>query len=61
MTPPVEACRSCGAPIVWEQTQNHKPCPYDALVEEGEVLVLDQSHFKSCPDAQAWSKKGQPQ
>jgi hypothetical protein len=45
-------CRSCGAVIIWGKTPNGKSCPFD--------LATGESHFKTCPQAAGWSKKGKP-
>jgi hypothetical protein len=44
-----QRCRSCGAPVEWRKTPAGKWCPYDA--------GTDTSHFQTCPQAKAWSKK----
>ena len=53
--PPVhiEACRSCGAPVVWEKTRNGKYCPFN--VADGQPA--EESHFKTCPQARGWSRR----
>ena len=43
----VTACKSCGAPIRWQQTKGGKPTPID---ESGEP------HWASCPQAELWRK-----
>lgn len=48
----VSKCRSCGAPVIWGQTDSGKNCPFDR--ETGE------SHFRTCPEASKWSKKRSP-
>ena len=55
-------CRSCGADIVWIETAKGKSHPCDpglktVLTPEGIFLKGNESHFKSCPDADLWRKK----
>lgn len=45
-------CRSCNASIVWGTTKNGKICPLD--------YSTGQSHFKTCPQANSWSKPKLP-
>ena len=49
----IDACRSCGAQVYWGETKNGKLCPYNIV--DGEATT--ESHFGSCPQATAWSKK----
>lgn len=60
-------CRSCGARIVWAETENGKRMPIDAKPEKRLVLIIDPpspgttplvdvrdtyvSHFATCPNA----------
>lgn len=59
------SCRSCKAPIVWLQTEAGKKIPVDADSAEPSDALFDSkrhvSHFKTCPNASAHSKKGKPQ
>ena len=50
----VERCRSCQQPVVWRKTALGKWCPYDY---DEQTQTVGESHFRSCPQAQAWSKK----
>lgn len=50
----VSHCRSCGAAIWWGETRTGKLCPFDIVNDE----PTQESHFKTCTDAQRWSKKG---
>jgi len=52
-------CRSCGADIIWQQTQKSKNIPCDPKIlkivtDEGEVVSGRSSHFASCPHADEW-------
>ena len=56
-------CRSCGAEIVWLQTNSGKRIPVDAeTCPDGEAERLYQpehghvSHFATCPQAGKWRK-----
>jgi hypothetical protein len=50
---PIVDCRSCGAPIVWVRTVAGYRMPVNAAPGE-----LDgESHFATCPHADAWRKK----
>ena len=44
----MSACRSCGAPIVWD-TLAGRAHPFN---EDGKT-----SHFSTCPQAEAWRPK----
>ena len=48
----VSTCRSCGAEIAWKE-RNGKRHPYDVVNGQ----PTDQSHFRSCPDADQWRTK----
>lgn len=53
----VEACRSCGASIVWSKTAAGKPVPLSlALVEERGGSRVTKTHFVDCPDGRGWKK-----
>jgi hypothetical protein len=41
-------CKSCLAPIAWEQTKKGAIVPIS--------LATGESHFKDCIDAKTWSK-----
>jgi len=53
MTPSSDACRSCGAPIVWAVTgEKRRRIPLDAVpVADGNVELLDMAHPRSVGDA----------
>lgn len=64
--PDVKACRSCGRPIVWEETFRGARVPLDHPPErryvkndEGKMVLVDTwlSHFATCPRATDWRKK----
>ena len=66
-------CRSCGRDVAWARTVTGRRMPVDArpaavytLREQGIELFADRalpderihiSHFSSCPNAGAWSRK----
>lgn len=65
-------CKSCGAPIVWGETQSGKKMPLDTKMEQryvfkqdigypsGDAIVLVNtytSHFATCPNAAKHRKK----
>lgn len=70
----VDNCRSCGRSIFWVMDQNGVRFPVDSvraaayrfvgvdLDTNNTVVKLDEpyyiSHFKTCPDASSWGKKG---
>ena len=54
VTAAVHECRSCHAPVYWGFTEKGKRCPYDVV----DGTATRTSHFTTCPQAQAWSKKG---
>ena len=59
-------CKSCDAEIIWAKTTNGKAMPLN--VKKTRVLVLNasgnidfsqfghESHFATCPNADAWRK-----
>jgi ssDNA-binding Zn-finger/Zn-ribbon topoisomerase 1 len=49
----IEACRSCGAPIVWGKTAQGKACPFNVVGGQ----PTEESHFKTCPQARGWSRR----
>lgn len=54
-------CRSCGAPVVWNNkgAKNH-PCNPKILkvvLADGSVVSGRESHFSTCPQANFWRKK----
>lgn len=62
----VQACRSCGKPIVFEVTFKGARVPLDHPPEkryvrndEGKVVLVDAwlSHFATCEQAGDWRKK----
>ena len=50
-------CRSCGQPIWWRKTALGKRQPMNLDPATGEPT--SETHFASCPQSRAWSKKGQ--
>ena len=46
-------CRSCGAPILWAETDNGKLMPVDKPETESATTV---SHFSTCPTAKKWRR-----
>ena len=67
MTPKVEPCGSCGAPMVWAKMESGKWAPFDAkperrfILHPGEDGILRAeaqptyaSHYATCPDADKW-------
>ena len=52
----VVTCRSCGAEMYFGVTAKGRRCPFD--IQDGEPT--ETSHFTSCPQARAWSRKAQP-
>lgn len=53
----VEACRSCGASIVWGKTPAGKAVPLSlALVEERDGQRVTKTHFVDCPDGRGWKR-----
>lgn len=67
-------CRSCGAVIIWAQTENGKRIPLDAesekrfvalcrIEDDTPVVALRHthlSHFATCPNASAHRKPKEP-
>lgn len=53
---PLERCRSCGQWVWWGKTARGKANPFD--VTNG--VRTKVTHFSTCPDAKAWSKKATP-
>ena len=54
----IEACRSCGAQIVWTETAKGKAIPLSlATVERRDGVAYCLSHFVDCPEAKDWSRK----
>ena len=54
----VEACRSCGAQIVWAVTAAGKRVPLSLVtVQRRDGVVYCLSHFTDCPDAKDWSRR----
>lgn len=54
----VEACRSCGAQIVWAHTPNGRAIPLSlATVQRRDGIAYCLSHFVDCPEAKDWSKQ----
>lgn len=65
-------CSSCGADILWIKTMTGKAMPLNAKPEKRVVLLTNDvtglqrgdvrdtyvSHFASCPQADAFRKKG---
>lgn len=65
----IDACRSCGAKILWGKTSEGKAIPLDVEVRvvlngpvgnwRGKILEVrrgHESHFATCPQAQVWRK-----
>jgi ribonuclease HI len=53
----VQACRSCGASIVWTRTPNGKPVPLSlALVEERGGVRITKTHFVDCEQSREWRR-----
>ena len=62
------ACRSCKAPVTWVTTIAGKWMPFDgepvalrtlhdpATRDLVEVLSADDTHWRTCPQAEAWRK-----
>jgi hypothetical protein len=59
-TPIIVRCRSCGASIVWLNTDGGRNMPVNAdTVQDGETLFVWRrhvSHFASCPHSNQWRK-----
>jgi len=54
----VEACRSCGAQIVWARTANDRAIPLSlATVQHRAGVAYCLPHFVDCKDAKEWSRK----
>lgn len=63
-------CSSCGEPILWVKSMTGKPMPLNAKPEKRVVLIEGDdgtkgavrdtyiSHFATCPQADAFRKKG---
>jgi hypothetical protein len=53
-------CRSCGAPIVWLDTNNNRRMPVDAATVRPEDRSYEQGqhvcHFATCPQANEWRR-----
>jgi len=47
-------CRSCGADVYWGVTEQGKRCPYNV---DADGQATTESHFRTCPQAGAWSRK----
>jgi hypothetical protein len=43
----ITTCRSCGAVIRWEKTENGKAMPIS--------IATGESHFIDCPQSKKWS------
>jgi len=64
-------CKSCGAEVIWARTEGGKNMPLNAKPEKRFVLTgrasesasyveTFQSHFSTCPNADAHRKKSAP-
>lgn len=54
----VEACRSCGARIVWARTPAGRAIPLSlATVQRRDGVAYALPHFVDCPNAKEWSRK----
>lgn len=54
----VEACRSCGAQIVWTRTANDRSLPLSlATAQRRDGVTYCLPHFVDCPEAKDWSKR----
>jgi hypothetical protein len=67
-----DTCKSCGAPILWVETEKGKAMPLDAAPEQrvmlvqtvakgatkvkGVVVPCYRAHFATCPNADAHRK-----
>jgi hypothetical protein len=62
-------CKSCDAEILWvkihrkDGTESQHPCNPDRLLtlitKDGQVARGLESHFSTCPQAEAWRKPKQ--
>jgi len=52
--PRVDHCRSCGMAIIWGETASGALTPFDVDADG----YPGESHFKTCPHADDWSRKG---
>lgn len=62
------SCRSCGATVLWVETESGKKMPLDAEPERRFVIEAGHdpmrarlrntyvSHFSTCPQAERWRK-----
>lgn len=46
-------CRSCGAVVLWVETQGGKRMPVDYPPDESSLV---ESHFATCPQAKEWRR-----
>ena len=52
------ACRSCGLPMVFCETENGRAIPLSVkTIEEREGVKYAMPHFADCPQAKKWSKR----
>ena len=63
--PPVVACTTCGAKIVFVRTEAGKPMPCDAsmrtvITPAGKTVRGWESHFSTCRDAEQHRKVREP-
>jgi hypothetical protein len=53
----VEACRSCGAQIVWLHTERGTSIPLSlATCQTRDGVTYCLSHWSDCPDAKEWRR-----
>jgi len=57
-------CRSCHKSVFWCRTEAGKSMPFDChpepievLADGREIVKASDSHFSTCPQARAWSRK----
>lgn len=54
----IERCKSCGAEIIWAQTEAGRAIPLSlatAQTRDGRQWLL--SHFADCPEAKGWKRR----
>lgn len=58
-----DRCKSCGAAITWVVTNGGKRMPLNperrtVVTDAGAVVTGRESHFATCPQADAWRRHG---
>jgi hypothetical protein len=54
----IEKCKSCGAEIVWAQTEAGRPIPLSlATVQTRDGRQWLLSHFADCPESRGWRRR----